>query len=130
MVFIGVAVILVAALGVAVLLGDQGGRGVAIGLLVLLVALSAFTVVVGWSMAYNSGRCDEACYPERGWAGTMDAWQWDWLFWSPAIGFVALLGVFVLVARRRYLSAFAALSVAALPFVAWAILWGPLTSEY
>ncbi len=60
----------------------------------------------------------------------MDAWQWDWLFWSPAIGFVALLGVFVLVSRRRYLSAFAALSVATLPFVAWAILWGPLTSEY
>jgi hypothetical protein len=98
---------------------------------ILLVALpgAAFGVALAWTQAYNSGRCDEACYPNSGWESTMGAWQWDALFWSTILGFVGLVVAGVFIARRSR-AALLRLVVAALAFAAYALLNAPLTSDY
>lgn len=131
MVFVAIPALLVAALYGALLVAQRGGRRAAIVLLGLLTPLAGLGAISGWVMAYNSGRCDEACYEEeRGWAGTMDAWQWDAMFWAPLCGMIALFGAVFCVLQGRYRAALVRLSAAALAFVAYAVLWAPHTSEY
>ena len=94
------------------------------------MSLAAFGAFAGWVMAYDSGRCDEACYPDRGWAGTMDAWQWDAMFRVPLGGAMVLCAVPLLIIRHRYRTALLPLAVATIAFATYAALWAAHTSDY
>lgn len=107
-----------------------GRNRLAAVLLLLLIPSAAFGVVFGWIEAYNSNRCDEACYPEVGWEGTMDAWQWDALFWTPVAGFVMLVASAAFLRRDSRDAALVAIAAACLAFIAFAVLNAPLTSDY
>jgi hypothetical protein len=129
MAFIAVPALLVIGLTGA-LMGGERRRTTALALVGVLMCLAAFGAFAGWVMAYDSGRCDEACYPERGWQGTMDAWQWDAMFWVPFGGAIALCAAQLLIIRRDYRPALLPLAVATIAFAIYAALWAPHTSDY
>lgn len=107
------------------------GRGrLALELFVVLLPSAGFGVALGWIEAYGSNRCDEACYANRGWEGTMDAWQWDALFLVPLAGLIALVATAVFAYRAAPKPTFVALAAACAAFIIFAVLNAPLTSDY
>ena len=118
---------LVLGLAVALLRGDRGRR-TSLVLAALLLPVAAFFMVSGYIWAYGSNRCDETCDPREGWSGTMDAWQWDAMFWVALLGFLAFVVTTGLLVWRRPRHAGIALAVSVALFAASGVLQAEVTS--
>jgi hypothetical protein len=99
--------------------GDEGWRTTALFTAGVCLVIAGLTALAGVQLAGLT--CDESCYGP-GWRHTPDAWQWQALPILSISGFALLALAARLLLIRRYRPSLAALVVAVVPFVPFAVL--------